>query len=676
MIRWPRFGSAGQQKTKRLGFGAVAGVIVLALVLTGLYAVARHSGPFQIVEGHFLDWRFQIRGPERPSDAIAIVIIDDRTLDEIGRWPFSRRWLADTLDVLRQAGARTIALDLLLAGSTEDDRPAVGTKPLVTAPNDAAGPDAIADDQLLADAIAKPPKAVVAYAFTFAPDATPSGALPEPIGRTALRIVQKSGDPGMVEPPEATGTLLPRERFLEAGTPAHVAVFYETDGKVRFAHPVVRYRETYYPSLPLEVARLYLGADRSAVAFRAGEAVSIGGHRHALESRQRLAINFLGPSASFPRYSLIDVASGRVDDAAFRDRIVLIGAAATGLGDRFATPFDAGLSGVELLANVTDNLLTSRLLRHDDLSVTLDLLAIALAAALTLALGLIQRPAAMLLAAVALAGGWAVITALAFAEFTLWLNFTFPLLALAGGTGIVTIGRNLRDRKLRFLAERQTQTLSHYVSPLTSVGLAGRAATPASPRDQTAAIMFVDLVGYTAASEQMPIEASTTLLQNFHELIEQLCSAHGGVVDKYIGDGAMLVFGIPTPDPLDAANAIRCAQALATAMSPTARQQPSGRSPPIACGCGIHYGTIQLVELGSRKHRQITVTGDTVNIASRLEALTRNWQAQLVVSGDVLAAARAAGQDDATIGFKRLPLDSVRGRREPIELWAWKITEP
>ena len=676
MIGWPRFRLSGPHATRRRRSGEIVAVVVLALVLIGLYAVARHSGPFQIVEGQFLDWRFQARGPLAPSTDIAIVTIDDRTLDAIGRWPFSRRWLAKTLHALRADGAETIVLDLLLTGSARGEAEAAISSRFPSPraeTEDTADPRAVSEDEVLAAAIAEAPQALIPYAFTFEQRAAPAPELPGPIKRTAFRIVQKGGDRGS-EPVEASGLLLPQGRFLESGIPGHVSVFYEGDGKVRFAHPLVRYRDNYYPSLPLEAVRLHLGADRSEMAVRFGEAVSIGGHRYPLEAKQRLAINFLGPAETFPRYSLIDVANGEVAEGAFRDRLVLIGATATGLGDRFATPFAAGLNGVELLATVADNLLLSRPLQRDGWSAALDLLAIALAAAVTLTLRFLNRPATLFAGASALIGLWTLVNGYAFAEFHLWLNFTFPLLALLGGAGSVMIGRTLSEHRQRVLAERRTHTLSHYVSPLTTVGLEGAANTPAPRGDRTAAIVFLDLVGYTAASEQLPRETAAAILRDFYELVEQQCSAHGGVVDKYIGDGAMLVFGIPSAGPADAANAIRCAQAIVTAMNRPREPALPDRAAPISCGCGIHCGTVQLVELGSKRHRQITVTGDTVNVASRLEALTRDWQVQVIVSGEVIAAARGAGHEQATMGFERLPADSVRGRSQSIELWAWKLT--
>jgi adenylate cyclase len=647
-------------------------ILMLTVALLVSYMVLRDEGPFQAFEGQTLDWRFRMRGAHEPASDIVIVAIDEKTLNQLGRWPFSREWLARVVDRLDRAGARTIAFDLLLTGSGPARVKPFWPNPALLASGDQGERLSSTADLALTQAIDRAGNVVVPFAFTFDHTTGNAADLPDTVRKSAFRIVQvASGDTVRAEP-VAIGALLPQSPFLAAGYPAHVSVLLEADGSVRFAHPAIRFGDAYYPSAAVEIGRLFLRMAPGDMALRVGKSISLDGHEVLLDGHTAMPINFAGPEGSFPQYSLSDVLTGEVDGGKFRDKLVLIGATASGLGDRFDSPFSLRLPGVELVATMIDNVLLSRPLQRGAVAMRVDLAAILLAGLLTVPLILLNRLAFGLLAFASLVAAWAVICGVAFSAHSLWLNATFPLLALIGGSGIAIAGAHVRDYRLRILAERQQQRLSHYVSPLTAVGLAAGGVVDTQSREQDAAVMFIDLVGYTRTSEQLTEDAAARMLREFHQLVETKVASFGGAIDKFMGDGALIVFGVPDPGPEDSANAIACAMSLACALDQRNRVLSGTEAPRVICSFGIHFGTVMLVELGGREHRQFTVTGGTVNIASRLEALTRTFGATIIISDAVAGAARRAGRADLVSGFDRLPPQQLRGRSDQIDLWAWR----
>lgn len=664
-------GGAGRRGPARgLRFRAETfAVLALTLALAAAYLVARDAGPFQAIEGESLDWRFRLRGPRAADAEVTIVAIDDRTLAELGRWPFSRAWLAKAVDAIAADGARVIVFDLLLVGSETGD-----SQDAASQEEGSPGTAADGSDRELAAAMARAGAVVVPFAFVYDPATANASVLPEAIAAAAYRVVRADPERYAALPDPPAGALVPLAAFLAAGQPAHVTVFVEADGSIRFSHCAIGYRGAYFPSLPVEAARLYFGVGQDKLSLELGQGLSIGERFYATDAEMALPIDFAGPAGTFETRSLIDVARGDFAPATFRDRLVLIGPTAAGLGDRFETPFSPMLPGVEVFANVIGNFLGQDFLRRSAEVERLDLLAIVLAGVLAAALGLLRRPALAMLAATGLIALWSVGNLYAFVILRTWLNYSFPALALLLGAALVIAGLAVRESRSRQEAERQGATLSRYVSPLAISGLRGKTLPGAADRTQTAAVLFVDLVGFTHASEDLPPAETARLLRRFHGCVERAARASGGVIDKFVGDGALLVFGVPDAGPADAANAVACALEIAGEVDGWKAEAEQAGRPGVACSAGIDFGPVSLAELGGSEHAQITVAGDTVNVASRLEALTREWGASVVISDAAREAARAAGAREvlrALEDFVELPVRQLRGRDRPIGIWAW-----
>jgi adenylate cyclase len=249
----------------------------------------------------------------------------------------------------------------------------------------------------------------------------------------------------------------------------------------------------------------------------------------------------------------------------------------------------------------------------------------------------------------------------------------------------VTIGKTVADiTKLRDLerrraaAERARINLSRYFSPNLVEILATRDEPLGAVRRQIVAALFCDIVGFTAMAETMPPEAVVAVLREFHERMMAQIFACGGTVEKYIGDAILAVFGVPTESADDAANALRCADMMFTALDQWNNEREARSEPRLAMGIGLNYGPAVFGDVGSKHSMSFAVIGDTVNTASRLQGLTRILDTPLVV-GDALVNAIKTGPPGAAAALVGQLQDrgeqTLRGRAGAVRIWTGEIRE-
>jgi adenylate cyclase len=221
------------------------------------------------------------------------------------------------------------------------------------------------------------------------------------------------------------------------------------------------------------------------------------------------------------------------------------------------------------------------------------------------------------------------------------------------------------DRE-RAEAERARSNLARYFSP-NIVDLIADSDEPLGPvRRQMVGVLFVDIVGFTRMAEAMTPEAVVGMLREFHERMTGQIFACGGTVEKYIGDEIFAVFGLPTTSPHDAANSLRCAGLMLKELGAWNGARATRGEPPLAIGVGLNYGPAVLGDVGSRHTLSFTVIGDTVNIASRLQGLTRELKTPLIVSDAVL---QQIGGGTTAVELKDRGEHELRGRSGAIRIW-------
>jgi adenylate cyclase len=242
---------------------------------------------------------------------------------------------------------------------------------------------------------------------------------------------------------------------------------------------------------------------------------------------------------------------------------------------------------------------------------------------------------------------------------------------------LVSAGLALLVRRSRTLvaeraaAERERSNLARYFSPKVVDVLAERDEPLGRIRRQPVGVLFADLVGFTTLAESVSPEEVMALLRGFHGRMEDVVFRHGGCLEKFIGDALLATFGVPDSGPHDASDTLACARGMSAALAEWNRERQSDGQPPLRMGLGLHYGPAVLGDIGSARSMAFATVGDTINVASRLQSLTRELDVTLVASGEFLAALERERADPGLLkGLAPRGAHVLRGRDRAIEVWA------
>lgn len=642
----------------RTSFGKLRAYWAIAALVSAL-AVAwwRPSELYPVIaalEGRLLDLRHVVRGEMAPPPDIAIVAIDDKTMSRLQRFPVPRASLAEAIDKLADAGAAVVAVDLLLL-----EREA------------SSGEGLSAGDQALAAALQRQGRAILAAAAS--PAAPSSDARAELIHRNAFGPVQQMPD-GSRATKEPVGMLLPIDELAAVARLAHVNVVRDRDGAIRrIAIVVPAGLGEYLPAMPLEAVRLLKGiAHGDQTILIPGLTLNLGAREILLSDDNSIALNHYGGQGTFPTYSLIDVIEGQAPSDALRGKAVFIGSTALGNVDVFLSPFSPQLPGVETLATMAGNILEGTYLRRDRSTVVADLALAAILSLLAFFAANMRSLAGAGLATLATWSAMAVALQYGFSAAYLWLDATTAILVLAA-VGLATfIARIVQQRRISGQLMRERDNLARYHSPLLTEWLAAQQRPSFNERSQSAAVMFVDVAGFTRRSEHLGPTATVGFLRDLHGRIERAALANRGVIEQFMGDGAMIIFGLPEPADDDAVRCLDAAQQLIADLGDWNLDLKQEGAEPVRLRFGLHFGPVMAALLGGERQGQITVAGDTVNVASRLQEMGKEHAAVIVASAEFEASVRGAGRADLLAGMIRLTGQKVRGRDEVIDLWIWR----
>ncbi len=236
----------------------------------------------------------------------------------------------------------------------------------------------------------------------------------------------------------------------------------------------------------------------------------------------------------------------------------------------------------------------------------------------------------------------------------------------------LTVWRSRRLVRRQVAAEAQRSALSRYFSPNIVDELSNNSDALDQPAVRPVAVLFADMVGFTEISERLAPEALVSLLSDFHRRLAGTAFDHDGTVDKYIGDSIMVHFGTPRTQDDDPARALACAAAMIAEIEHWNGERERAGEAPVRIGIGAHYGEVLVGNIGDARRLEYTVLGDAVNVASRLERLTREIGASLVVSDALVRAVRDCGADPSVLvpDLHHDQTRTVRGRREPVAVWS------
>jgi adenylate cyclase len=586
--------------------------------------------------------------PKIAPKHVTIAAIDEKSLARLGRWPWSRATLAELVRKLDQQGARVIAFDVFFPERES----------------------AKADGQF-ASAIGSSGKVVLGTVFFLNPDdvrnigaKTLESGL-RAITPQAIADIRIAGDPAAkFYMPEVYGAITNiNELQASAIHTGHVNVLQDPDGAVRRAPLVLRHDGRYFPAFDAQVARVFLAKDISLDLAEYGVAgLSFGAREIPLDEDGRLLVRYRGEDGTFDRVSIADVLEGKADAALLRDRVVLIGNTAQGIGDMRVTPYGRLFPGVEVRANIIESLLEGDVLHRPDWMRYVDVAGMLLIGIIMVGLlGRLGVAGAGILAAALFAAYLFAATAL-FRSEGLWLNIVYPSLLIA----LLFTSATLVHYFFAFSEKRYLKlAFQHYVPPAVVDGLvsgADRLRLGGEKRELT--VLFSDIRGFTTLSEAMDPEELVKLMNEYFTAMTDKVFEHRGSLDKYIGDAVMAVYGAPVAEPRHAALACRTALDMLTVLDELQIGWRARGLPAIDIGVGINTGPMIVGNMGSANRFNYTVVGDSVNLASRIESSNKAYGTNILISEYTYEVVK-----DEFPYAREIDNIRVRGRTQPVRLY-------
>ena len=251
-----------------------------------------------------------------------------------------------------------------------------------------------------------------------------------------------------------------------------------------------------------------------------------------------------------------------------------------------------------------------------------------------------------------------------------WIMEIIASLIVASGLAVV-VGRSRRLVETRSMAERARANLARYFSPNMVDRLSDSKDLLAAAREQNVAVLFADIMGFTRLCERETADNVIALLRDYHDRLGQAVFDNEGTLDKYIGDGLMATFGTPESSARDAINALQCAMGMIAALKAWNAERTASGAIPVRIGIGLHYGPVIAGDIGNERRLEYSVIGDTVNIASRLEHLTRTLDTPLVVSESLVQAIDPNSIDGRVLldSLSEAGVQKIRGRESDVRVW-------
>jgi adenylate cyclase len=623
---------------------------VTTLLMASLYVF--QPGFLYFMESKVYDVIFSSVYSKKHSGLVAIVDIDEEGLEHYGQWPWPRYRVGLLVEKIRRAGAAAIALDIVFA---EADR----TSPIVLhrSLKDDLGieltftglPPGLEDnDTVLADMLRKGPN-VLGYYFRvndpeggsqapptrlggadavgggrtmFSPAPLKSAILTTPDSQTIDQALFVADD--VVGNIEVLGQAAPASGFINVGT--------DRDGIVRRAPLLICLAGRVYPSLALSAVLQATGAETPALRLTSGgvESLRLAGRTIPLDAKGRMLLHYRGGRRTIPTLSVKDVLQDRLQPDALDGKIVFVGTSAAGLMDIRSTPLDPFFPGVEAQATVADTILKGDFLRRPDWAPGLELgLVLGMGVVSTLLLMGLQGIQPLFPLALLGLSSWMGAQTL-FARQGLYLSPLMPLLTLVANFGILSFlkfwGEEREKRRIR-------TSFEHYLSPeVISRVIRNPALLKLGGEKKDMTIMFLDIRNFTTLSECLEPQELVAFMNEFHSAMTEVILEHGGTLDKYIGDAIMAFFGAPVDRADHALAGCRTALAMMERLYECRRDWRFPGFSRIEIGIGLSSGDMVVGNMGSLKRLSYTVMGDHVNLASRLEGLTKVYGVKILIS--------------------------------------------
>ncbi len=640
----------------------------LGFALLGAFLALRiwDPGPLENLKLRSFDFYQTLKPREATMKPVVIVDIDEASLNSIGQWPWPRTVLAELITRLQQAGAAAIGFDVLFP---EPDRmsPAIVAKTLSQIDEETRKrlETLPTNDQVMANAM-RSGKVVLGQSGV--PFALP-GSAPKDLPRTGFASMGANPDPYLIT---FDGLLknLPVLEYSAAGRGV-LTIRPERDGIVRRVPLVLKAGGEMVPALTLEILRVI--TQSGAVLVRTDAAgirsVAVPGLEIPTDQNGQLWINF-SPHDRDRFVSAKDVLDGKVSGDRLAQRIAVIGTSAVGLLDIKATPVDESMPGVEVQAQILENMLTQSVLAYPNYAAGVELV-VALVFG-TLIVVLAPYLGAMTLLALGIGIALALIAGAAYfySQHGILFDLTFPLLSTFVIYITLVFINYFREQKDR---RRIRSAFGQYLSPALVEQLAQspkKLVLGGEVRDMT--IMFSDVRGFTTISESFKDDPQglTQLMNRFLTPMTNAIIERKGTIDKYIGDAIMAFWNAPLDDKDHERHACEAALDMLRRVKDLnrAREQEAATEGvpflPLNIGIGVNTGQCVVGNMGSDLRFDYSVLGDPVNLASRLEGRSKSYGTPIIIGSKT--AAKLTGDFAAM----EIDLITVKGKKEPEYIYA------
>ena len=643
-------------------------VFVSALIIWGALNQGTTASVFTRIEYLLYDIRFNLFLPitkrEASDHKIAIIDIDEKSIINEGRFPWSRKKVASLIERLGEAGAIVIAFDVVFSEKEENPVARINQsvpQGLLT-PISSQQWQSIASmadaDQVMANAMAQYD---VVLGFFFQDEAAyKNGQLPPPVFQVPIEWQDKLV---VTQRPGYTANIAGLQSH--AGGGGFVTMFPDFDGTVRRAPLLIRHEDKLYPSLALSAAMRYLFLDSiEPSVVEVGNVlaltqVAVSEIPAPTSPSGFVSVPYQGPAFTYPYYSATDVLRGNLEEGVLEGAIVFIGASAIGLSDLRSTPMGPQYPGVEVHANILDALLSGGFPQKPEWqagAVFLQLLLIAVVMIIVLPM---LGPTIMLI------GGVLIISAVVLFNGYLWvLGLDLPM----AGAVILTLFLTATFITDGFLKESASKRMlkgmfDQYVPPAhIDKMLSDPDAYSFAGESKELTVLFSDIRSFTNISETLSAQELKHMLNSYFTPITKEIFDRNGTIDKYVGDMVMAFWGAPLDDEKHRDHAVLAALNMQKITEELKAEFKQEGLPEVNIGVGVNTGLMNVGDMGSNYRRSYTVLGDAVNLGSRLESITKFYGAKILIGEETY---------DHITGFVCRFVDriQVKGKEEAIRVY-------
>jgi adenylate cyclase len=656
----------------------------ITFYLTLLIVVVFLVGPsfLEIVELKTLDLRFESRGAIQASDAIVLAVIDEKSLDEEGRWPWPRSKIARLIDYLSDDEAKVIGFDIGFLEPDENNNLSfiqqleskIGS--LILNNEDLgrflSDSKLLADnDSILAHSIKQSKAKVILGYFLHMNQKSLGYEIESSVIDNRIAQISKSKYP-IIHEEDANIALLIDAYAPEvdlqmlnqsADSSGYFNMIPDLDGAVRWIPLMIKCRKEILSPLSIQCVWHYL--DRPPLIVKKAsygvEGVQMGDISIPTDEKGQMMVNYLGPPKTFTHYPITDIINDRIPKGTFKGKMVLVGATALGIYDIRNTPFSPVYPGVEVHATIIDNILQQNFLIRPDWIKIFDLLAIIL---MGVVIGLIiPRLNAVkgILFAICVFVAYALLNRLFFVNYGLWFNVTYPLAALIVLYVSHTIYKYMTEERER---KKIKGAFTYYVSSsVVNEMLKHPEKLKLGGERRELTVLFSDIKGFTTIAEGLTPEELVNLLNEYLTVMTDVVFKYDGTLDKYIGDAIMAVYGAPLDLPDHPFKACQSALEMIKELRRLNEKWIGEGRQAFDIRIGINTGPMMVGNMGSKQRFDFTAMGDAVNLGSRLEGANKNYKTNIIIGE--LTYERVKNE------FVCMELDSVRvkGKKRPVKIY-------